>query len=171
MCLLVVLADAAAHGAALAQGVIYAEAHHGILAGAAFGQFAQELSHHLEGVAVVEVIAIEHSKRLLDDILAHEDCVVRAPGLLAAFGNGEAFGQSVEALEAEFAGDVTLVLGEDLCAELLFEVVADDPYYFAKAGLNSVVDAIVHDALTLRAECVELLEATVAASHTCSKEE
>ena len=171
VCLLVVLADTAADGTALAQRVIYAEAHHCILALAACGQFAQELSHHAESITVVEVIAVEHSERLLDDVLAHEDSVVGAPRLLTAFWNGKAFWQSIEALEAEFAGNVTLVLGENLCAELLLEVTTDNPYNLAEAGLNSIIDAVVHNALSLRTKCVELLEAAIAASHTSSQKE
>jgi len=169
VCLLVVLADAAANGTALAQCVVNAEAHHGILALAAFGKLAQELAHHLEGVAVVEVIAVEHGKRLLNDILTHEDSVVGAPRLLTAFGNGEALWQSVEALKTELAGNMTLVLGENLSAELLLEIATDNPYNLAEASLNGIVDAVVHDALSLRTECVELLQAAIATTHTSSQ--
>ena len=97
--------------------------------------------------------------------------MVGTPGLFAAFGNGEAFGQCVQSLEAEFAGNVTFVLCQNLLAELLFEVAADNPYDLAETGLDGIIDAVVHNALTLRAESVQLLQTTVAATHTGSQKE
>ena len=97
--------------------------------------------------------------------------MVCAPGFFATFWNSKTFGQCIDALETEFAGNVTFVLGKNLRAELLFKVSTDDPYNFAKASLDCVVNAVIHDALSLRTKCVELLETTIAATHTCSKEE
>ena len=95
--------------------------------------------------------------------------MVRAPGLFATFWDGEAFWQGVESLETELAGDVAFVLGEYLLAELLLEVAADYPYYLAEAGLDGVVDAVVHNALSLGTEGVELFETAVTAAHACCK--
>ena len=83
--------------------------------------------------------------------------MIGAPGLYATFGNLEACGQGVEGLEAEFAGHLTLVLGEDLSAELLLEVLADDPHDFAESSLDGVVDTIVHDSLAVWTQTIELL--------------
>ena len=140
MCLLVVLADTATHGAALGESVVNAETDHSILALAALGELAEELGHHLEGIAIVEVVAVEHSEGFLDDILTHEHSVVGAPGLLTAFGHSETGGKCVERLETEFAGNVTLILGENLLAEEFLEVATDHPYYFAEACLDGIVD-------------------------------
>lgn len=101
--LLVVLAYTTAHCTAVAEGVVYAEAHHSILAGAAFWELAEELAHYHECVSVVEVVAVKYSERLLDNVLTHHYGVVGAPWLLAAFWHGKAFWQGVECLEAEFA--------------------------------------------------------------------
>ena len=169
--LLVVLADAATNCAAFAQSVIYAEAHHGVLAFAAFGKFAEELRHHAERVTIVEVVAVENCKGLLDDVFTHHNSVVGAPRLLTSFGYCEAFWQRVEALEAQFAGNVALILRQNLRAELLLEVVTDDPHDLSKASLNSVVYAVIHDALALRTERIKLLQAAITATHTCSKKE
>ena len=150
VCLLVVLADAAAYGSALAKGVAYAEAYHGILALAAFGKLGEELAHYHEGVAIVEVVAVQDGKGFLYHVLAHQYGMVGTPGLLAAFGNGEPFGQCIQTLEAEFAGYVSLVLRQYLCTELLFEILADYPYNLAESCLDSIVDAVIHDTLSLR---------------------
>ena len=52
-----------------------------------------------------------------------------------------------------------------------FEVFADDKHELTEAGVDGVVDRVVHDGLSLGAERVELLEATVAAAHTGSEQE
>ena len=106
----VLRADATGHGAVLTQRVAYAEAHHGILVLGTLGQVGQELANDLEGVAVVEVVAVDDAERLLDDVLTHQHGVVRAPRLLAAFGHSEALGQCVECLEAQLALHLTFVL-------------------------------------------------------------
>ena len=66
--------------------------------------------------------------------------MVGTPWLHAAFRTFESFWEAVDALEAEFAGHYAFVLGENLCTELLFKVLADDPYYLAESGLYCVVD-------------------------------
>jgi hypothetical protein len=76
--------------------------------------------------------------------------MVGAPRLLTAFGNGESFGQCIQTLEAEFAGYVSLVLRQYLGTELLFEILADYPYNLAESCLDSIVDAVIHDTLSLR---------------------
>ncbi len=154
MGLLVVLTDSTAYGSAFAEGVINAEAHHCILARTALWEFTEEFTHNLESVAVVKVIAVQYSKGFANNILAHHDSVVGAPRLLTTFGNGKAFRQSVEALEAQLAGNVVLILCQNLIAELFLKVLADNPNDFAKTGLNGIVDAVVHDGLALRAQSV-----------------
>ena len=91
--------------------------------------------------------------------------MVCAPRLLAPLRNRESCGQCVECLETQLTLHLTLVLREDLGAELLFKVLADNPYYLTKTCLNSVVDTIVHDGLAVRAQTVKLLQATITATH------
>ena len=171
MVLLVDFTHAAAYRTAVREGVAHAEAHHRIAAGAAFGERRKEFAHHLEGIAIVEVVAVEHGEGFFDHILSHHHGVVRTPGLLAVGGAGETFGKCVERLEDEFAGDLVLVFGEDDLAEIVFEVFADYKYELTEACVDGVVDRVVHDGLSLGAERVELFEATIAAAHTGSKQE
>ena len=165
------LAHTTAHGTTLREGVAHAETNHGIAAGAAFGERREEFAHHLEGVAIVEVVAVEHGEGFFDHVLSHHHGVVRTPGLLTVGGAGETFGKCIERLEDEFAGDLVLVFGEDDLAEVVFEVFADDKHELTEAGVDGVVDRVVHDSLSLGAERVELFEATVAAAHTGSEQE
>lgn len=53
---LVVFAYAAANRTALRKRVVYTETNHSIFASAALRQVAQELAHHLESVAIIEVV-------------------------------------------------------------------------------------------------------------------
>ena len=169
--LLVDFAHAAAHRTAVREGIAHTEAHHRIASGAAFGERGEEFTHDLEGVAIVEVVAVEHGEGFFDHVLSHHHGVVRTPGLLAVGRAGETFGKCVERLEDEFAGDLVLVFGEDDLAEIVFEVFADYKYELTEAGVDGVVDRVVHDGLSLGAERVELFEATIAAAHTGSEQE
>ena len=80
--------------------------------------------------------------------------MICTPGFRAAFGNSEALGQLIEALEYNLAGDVAFVLRKHHLAEILFEILADNEHELAEASFDSVVDAIVHDRLTVRAKTI-----------------
>ena len=77
--------------------------------------------------------------------------------------------QALDALEAQFAGNDTFVFGENLCAELLFEVLANHPYNLAESSLDSIVDGVVHDGFAVGTQSVELFQSAVAATHAGSK--
>lgn len=95
--------------------------------------------------------------------------MVGAPRFHAALGRGESLGEGVEALEDELCGDVALILGEDLLAKLLLEVLPDDEDDLAKSRLDGVVYGVVHDGLTIGSKSVELLQPAVAATHSGSQ--
>ena len=78
-------------------------------------------------------------------------------------------GEGVEALEDELCGDVALILGEDLLAKLLLEVLSDDEDDLAKSRLDGVVYGVVHDGFTIGSKSVELLQPAVAATHSGSQ--
>ena len=82
MALGVLRADATCHGTILREGVAHAETYHRILVSGTLGEVGQILTDDHEGIAVVEVVAVDDTERLLDDILTHEHRMVRAPGLL-----------------------------------------------------------------------------------------
>ena len=92
-------------------------------------------------------------------------------GLLRSAGACEAFGKSVGRLEHNLNGDVALIFGKNLVAEILLEVLADYEYHLAESGVNSVVNRVVHDCLAVGTETVELLEAAIARAHACGQYE
>ena len=96
--------------------------------------------------------------------------MVCTPRLLTAFGNVEALGQGIKALETELTGYVSLILGEDLGTELLLEILTDYSYDLAESGLDGIVDTIIHDGLSIGAQTIELLQAAITAAHTCCKQ-
>ena len=159
-------ANAARHGTTLTQRVAHTEAYHGIFILRTFGQRCQELAHHLEGIASVEVVAVDNGKRFLDGLLAHQHGMVRTPRFRAALGTGKAFGQVVERLEHQLAGDVAFVFGKNLLAEIFFKILADDEDKFAESGLDGVIDGVVHNSFTVGTQSVQLLQTTVTAAHT-----
>ena len=128
------------------------------------------VGHHLEGVAAIEVVGVDDGKRLVDDLLGHQDRVVGTPGLLASFGHRKAFGQVVEFLVDVFHLylAVPAFAIEDL-AEILVEAVTYDKDDFAESSTDGVGDGVVEDGLTVRTDSVHLLKSTVAAAHAGSK--
>ena len=96
--------------------------------------------------------------------------MIGSPGFLASFGHGKALGQCVESLETKFTGNMTFILGKHLFAELLFKILANYPYYFAKSGLDCIIDRIVHDGFTMRSQTIKLLQTSITAAHSCSQE-
>ena len=161
----VLRADAARHGAVLRESVAYAEAHHGVLALAAFGQVGQELPYNHEGVAVVEVVTVDYAERLFYHVLGHQYGVVGAPRLHPAFRAREALRQRVKALEAQLRRHMAFVFAEDFLAEVLLEVLSYYEHDFAEAGLHGVVDRVVHYSFAVRAQPVELFQSAVTAAH------
>ena len=64
---------------------------------------------------------------------------------------------------------MSLIFGKNLIAEILLKVLTDYEDDFAKTSLDGVVDRVVHNGLPIGTQTVELLEPTVAASHTSRK--
>ena len=63
---------------------------------------------------------------------------------------------------------MSLVFGEDLLAEILLKVFSDNPDNLAETSLNSVVDAVVHDCLTIGTQSVKLFQTSVTTAHAGS---
>ena len=150
MSLLIVLADTTTNGTTLAQCIANAETYHGILALATFGKVGEELTHYHEGITIIEIITVQDGEWLLDNILTHQNGMVGTPRLLTTLRNGESLRQCIQALETEFAGNMTFILGKNLCAELILKVTTYNPNDLSKSSLDGIIDAIVHNTLSLR---------------------
>ena len=107
-----------------------------------FGQFAEELADYHERIAIIEVVAIDDTEWLFDDVLAHKHGMIGAPWLDTTFGHSKSLGQGIDALEAKLARHSTLILGKNLCAELLLKILTDNEYNFAESGTQSIIDAV-----------------------------
>ena len=95
--------------------------------------------------------------------------MVGTPRLGTPFRAGEAFGQIVDGLENQFTRNVPLVFRDNLVAEILFEILADNEDEFAKSGIDSIIDRIIHDGFTIGAQSIQLFQATVTTAHTGSQ--
>ena len=59
--------------------------------------------------------------------------------------------------------------GDDFVAKILFEIFADHENKFTETGVDSIIDRIIHDCFTVRTQSVQLLQASIAASHSGSQ--
>ena len=124
----IIFAYTTAYCTTVRKSVAYAETNHSILSCATFWKFRKPLAHNLECVTIVEVIAVQNGKRLVNYTFAHHQGVVSTPRLSTTFGACETFGQCVEGLEYEFARNVTFIFRQYNATEVFFKVLADYEY-------------------------------------------
>jgi hypothetical protein len=74
-------------------------------------------------------------------------------------------------LEHELARDVAFIFRKNNATEVVLKILTDNEHKLAKASIDSVVDTVIHDCLTVRTELIELLQSAITAAHTCSEEE
>ena len=128
-------------------------------------------THHLEGVAAIEVVGVDDGEGFVYHILGHEYGVVGTPRFLATFGHTEACRQAVELLVDILHGNAASeVVGVDVAFELVGKRMADYEDHLAEAGAYGILDAVVHDYLAVGANAVHLLQPTVAAAHAGSQD-
>lgn len=148
------------------EGVAEFEAHHGVLCFAVFGVEGGEVFGEFgEGIATVEVVGIDHGEGAIDVGFGGEDGLGGAPGFDAAFWDGEAVGEVVEALEGVVDGDFLVEFAADFGFEFVFKIAADDEDDFVEAGAEGVEDGVVEDGFAMWTHGVELFEAAVTAAH------
>ena len=76
--------------------------------------------------------------------------MVGTPWLLTTFWYRESLWEIVQCLEAKFCWDMTLIFRKDFLAELILKVLADHENNLAETSLDSVINTVVHDGLTVR---------------------
>ena len=96
--------------------------------------------------------------------------MVCAPRFYASFRTGEAFGQCIKTLEAEFERHMSLIFLKHFGTEIHLEILSDDEDDFAKACLYRIINGIVHYRFAVRTKSVELFQTTVTAAHTGCQE-
>ncbi len=162
----VCLGDAAGDVAVFGEGLVEAVADHGE---APFLAFAEEVGDALEGVGAVEVVGIDGAEWAFDEVARGADGVGGAEGF-GAVGGADVGGREVGAvLECELDVRPALVFAGDVVAEDLFEVFADDEDDVGEAGLEGVVDGVVHEGFAVGADGFDLFESAEAAAHACGE--
>ena len=90
----------------------------------------------------------------MDHLFCHHHSMIGTPRFRAALRNRIAIRNLVEALEHKLTGDMTLIFGKDLLAEVLLKILTDHPDNLAETSLNGIIDAVVHDRLAVWAQTV-----------------
>ena len=142
-----------AHCSVLAEGIAYTVTHHTVFALRSFHR-TQIVCEHLEGLFSVEIIGIDDCKRLFDQILTHEHCVVRTPWF-SAFGVVSAtFRHFVNRLKAHFTGHLVSILGQYFLTKISLEILTDHEHDFTKPCTQCVKHTVVHDGLTIGSQTI-----------------
>ena len=105
----------------------------------------------------------------MNDVLAHQNRMIGAPWLLAAFGNLEASRKVVKILEDEFNRNAAFIFRNDLLTEVLFEDTTNDENHFTEASLDGIVNRVIHDGFAIGSKTIQLLQSTITAAHAGSK--
>ena len=155
---LVLLADAARHGAVLGHGVAEAVADHGeFVAAGAVGVGGQVVVYLPEALGTVVVVRVDHGKGAVHDVPGREYGVAGAPGLHAPFGHGVALRQVGELLIGiAHVNDLAQTVA-DGGLEGVLELALYHEHDGLEAGAARVVYRVVYYELTVVPHGVELL--------------
>ncbi len=144
----------------------------------AAGVLPAPLCSYLERLPAIEIISVYHQERLLDHVLGHKDSMRRAPRLLPLGVEAEPGRNLAELLGDEHELERSPVTAFDIAVFLLDallegfeEILAYHIYDFPESGVHCVIDGIVDDCLSVRAEAVHLLEPAVSAAHAGRKDQ
>ena len=119
----------------------------------------------------VKIVSIDDRKGLVDRVGGHQNCVQRAPRLVAAGRDGKPLRKFIEFLKDVFDRDMSFKPCTDGLLEHLLNVLADNEHDLAESGAECVVDRIVDDGFTTRADWIDLLEAAIAVAHAGGQNE
>ena len=154
---LVRMAFTARYGAVFGERVAEHVANHAEMCAFGIGVLDEFRSLHV-CVASVEVIRIDNSEAVLENILAAEERVCGAPGLGASFGNFAALGNAdFHTLERVFHGDSFFNAMTDGFAENLVVLFLDDENNPVKSRLDCVKNGEIDDEFAVFGKLVNLL--------------
>ena len=117
-----------------------------------------------KGVFSVIIIRVDDGKGLLNEALAGQDSLSRSPGLLPPFRQGDALRQIVQRLKGipdlhtQLGADRFDTVADDF-PEVRFDLFADDKNDLTKTCPDGIVDGIIHDDLTMKANRLQLFDA------------
>ena len=156
------VAYAARNRAVFGQGILQQKARHGVFAGLV--RLGQKIVNLLEGVAAVEIIAVDGGKGRVDILPAAHDGMAGAPGLGAAGWHGAALRQMIQVLKNVVRLHQPFHMAADLLAKILQNIVPDDENHPAKARTVGVEKGIINNALAMSAKGSKLLDAAETAA-------
>ena len=156
------VAYAARNRAVFGQGILQQKARHGVFAGLV--RLGEKIVNLPEGVAAVEIVAVDGGKGCVDILPAAHHGMAGAPGLGAAVGHGAALRQMLQVLKNVVRFHQPLYVAADLLAEILQNIVPDDENYPAKARTVGVEKGIINNALAMSAKGSKLLDAAETAA-------
>src|SRR5574344_409401 len=134
---------------------------------------AKPISENLERLLAIEIITIDHRKRLMNDIFRHKNCVCCSPRFLSLRVQCELSRNLVKLLSYKLelkrlsveALHMAVFLFYGLF-KLLLKVLAYNVNDLAESSLYCVINRIIDNSLAIRTETVHLLESAIAAAHT-----
>ena len=159
-------ADAAGHVAVLGNGILQIIGDHGSLV-LFIRDAVQAVSHCFEGILAVVIVRIDDGKRLMYLIFRTNDSMDRSIRLRPVSRRDETVGQCVIFLERVIYFDFFCNLVTNHLTEGIGHALADDKDHLVKAGFHCVINGILHQDLTVGADPVNLLVATIPGSQTC----
>ena len=125
-----------------------------------------------ESVLAVIVVRIDDGEGTVQDVLAAENRVRRAPGLFTLGWRNVACGQlCVQLLEYVVYLHMLCDAVADRGAEILFNVVVDDENDPLKARFHRIKEGIINDDLSVSAHGIDLLQTAVARAHAGSHDD
>ena len=137
---------------------------------------SEPFSEDAERLFSVVVVTVDDCKRFLDDVFCHKDCVCCTPRFYPLRIHFVSLWNLVEFLchDLKFerftvrADKMTVFFFNDLF-KISLEILSDDINHFSESCLNGIVNGIIYDGFSVRTEAVHLLESSVAAAHSGSK--
>ena len=151
-----------------AQRIAYAITYHAILV-LLTCYLVEEFRQYFKRLLTIEIVGIDYCKRLFDQVLTHQYCMVRAPRLGALRIVGIPFRNVVNSLETNLTRHFALVLCQDYTLKIVSKIFANNEYNLTESCTKCIENGIIHNGLPIRAQTINLLETTIAASHTSSE--
>src|SRR5580693_4693231 len=110
----------------------------------------------------VEIVGVDNREGLVDRVGSHQNCMQRTPRPAAAYRDGKSRRKFIEFLKDVFNRDMSFKPCTDGVLERMLNVLANNEHDLTESGTKCVVDRIVDDGFTMRADWINLLEAAVA---------
>ena len=93
----------------VAQSIAYTETYHCIAILATLWKFRKELADYHKAITIIEIITVDNTERLVDNIFSHQYSMIGTPRLLTAFWYRKAFRKCIQRLKTEFCRNMSFI--------------------------------------------------------------